>query len=59
MESKSNRTHSRDDSALELDRELRDEAEASRWADAAKDLEFATEAAQIAVDFDEPIRWPA
>ena len=49
----------RDGSAQELDRALQDEAEASRWAEAAEDPEFATEAAQIAAEFDEPDRWPA
>ena len=43
----------------ELDRAVRDEAEASRWAQAAKDPKFTTEAAQISAEFDEPDRWPA
>ena len=43
----------------ELDRAVRDEAEANSWAEAAADLEFAGEAAQISVAFDEPGRWPA
>ena len=43
----------------ELDRAVRDEAEASRWAEAAEDPEFTTEAAQIAAGFDEPDTWPA
>jgi len=42
----------------ELDRAVREEAEASRWAEAAEDPEFTAEAAQIAAAFDEPDRWP-
>ena len=45
------------DRALEeLDHAVQDEAEAGRWTEAAHDLEFATEAAQIAAEFDEPDR---
>ena len=43
----------------ELDRAVRDEVEASRWAEAAEDPEFTTEAARISAAFDEPDRWPA
>ena len=43
----------------ELDRAVREEAEAGRWAEAAKDPDFTSEVAQIADSFDEPNRWPA
>jgi hypothetical protein len=43
----------------ELDRAVREEAEANRWAEAAADPEFTIEAAQIAAGFDEQDRWPA
>jgi hypothetical protein len=40
----------------EMDRAVREEAEASRWSEAAEDPEFTTEAAQIAAAFDRPDR---
>ena len=43
----------------ELDRAVRDEAEASRWAQAAEDPDFTAETAQIAAAFDEADTWPA
>ena len=43
----------------ELDRSVREEVEASRWAEAADDPAFIAEVAQIAATFDEPDRWPA
>ena len=43
----------------ELDRAVREETEARRWAEAAEDPEFTIEAAQVASAFDEPDRWPA
>jgi hypothetical protein len=43
----------------ELDRAVREEAEAILWAEAAEDPEFTAEATQIAAAFDEPDRWPA
>ena len=43
----------------ELHRADRDQAEESRWEEAAGDAGFLAEAAEIARAFDEPDRWPA
>jgi len=43
----------------ELNRAVREEVEANRWAEAADDADFTNEAAKIAAAFDEPDRWSA
>ena len=48
------------DTAVEqLDRAVREEAEASAWSAAATDPEFLREVREIAGAFDEPDHWPS